>query len=373
MRKVELELRKTVDLSYDILIEPGLLRRAGEMLTGKFGRGAYAVITDSNVAEKYAEPLAAGLAAAGCSRVEVVTIPAGEASKTRQIKEEVEDSLFSSGLGRDSFIVAVGGGVVGDLAGFVAATYARGVPFIQVPTTLLSMIDSSVGGKTGVDAPWGKNLVGAFHQPSLVLIDPLVLGSLPAEQFVSGMAEAVKHGVISDRELFRFIEDHFREILSLSPEILTELIERNCAIKAGVVSRDEREINLRQILNFGHTLGHAVEALSGFTLLHGQAVAFGMLLEAGISSGMGLFPADDAGRLEKLLDALGLPVKVKLKGVSALRILEYTHLDKKARSGRARYALPLRIGEMAMDQSGRYGLEVEDTLVLEALRSRGVR
>ncbi|MCE5272476.1 3-dehydroquinate synthase [bacterium] len=373
MRKVKLELRKTVDQSYDILIEPGLLQRAAETVVQRFGRTAVAVVTDTNVAERYAEPLAGRLAAAGCRQVEVIAIPAGEASKTREIKGEVEDSLFASGLGRDSLVLALGGGVVGDLAGFVAATYARGVMFVQAPTTLLSMLDSSVGGKTGVDVPWGKNMVGAFHQPSLVLIDPAVLDSLPAEQFSSGMAEAVKHGVILDGSLFEFIEAKKDAILALEPETLSTLIERNCAIKAAVVSEDEREGNLRQILNFGHTLGHAVEALSGFKLLHGQAVAVGMVLEAELSADLGLLPESDVARLEGLLAALGLPVRVDLPGVSALRILEHTRLDKKARSGQARYVLPARIGAMTTDPQGRYGLEVEDPLVLKVLRRRGAR
>lgn len=366
-------MRQTVDRSYDILIEPGLLQDAAGIIVQRFGRTAAAVVTDTNVAERYAEPLAGRLAAAGCRQVEVVTIPAGEASKTREIKAEVEDSLFSSGLGRDSLILAVGGGVVGDLAGFVAATYARGVPFVQIPTTLLSMTDSSVGGKTGVDVPWGKNLVGAFHQPSLVLIDPTVLNSLSTEQFISGMAEAVKHGVIREAALFEFIEARREAILAMEPETLSHLLESNCAIKAAVVSADEREGNLRQILNFGHTLGHAVEALSGFKMLHGQCVAVGMVLEAELSASLGLLPESDLARLENLLAALGLPVRVDLPGVSAMKILEHTRLDKKARAGRARYALPARIGAMATDPEGRYGLEVEDPLVLKTLRRRGAR
>lgn len=373
MRTVHLDLRKTIDPSYDIMIRPGLLEQAGGILVEHFGKTSFALVTDDNVTGTFAGPLAGSLAASGCRRVEIITIPAGEKSKTREIKQQVEDSLFGAGFGRDSVVVAVGGGVVGDLAGFVAATYTRGVPLVQVPTTLLAMFDSSVGGKTGVDVPWGKNLLGAFHQPALVLIDPRVLASLDRRQFASGMAEAVKHGVIRDESLFRYIEQRLEDIRTGDENVLAELIEINCRIKAAVVSEDERESNLRQILNYGHTLGHAIEALSEYRLLHGEAVSVGMVLEAGISMRLGLFPAGEIPRLEKLLQRLGLPTRVDLPGVSAMRILEHTVLDKKSRGGRARYALPSRIGVMATDPDGGYGIEADAPVVLETLRERGAK
>ncbi|MEA2062346.1 MAG: 3-dehydroquinate synthase family protein, partial [Gemmatimonadota bacterium] len=250
MKEVIVSLKKQIDRSYPIVIEPGLLKQAAEWLVKRFGSHAFAVISDSNIAGLYAAGLADDLRARGARCKGPFTFPAGEKSKTRRVKSRLEDRMFAAGLGRDTVVVAVGGGVVGDVAGFVAATYARGVPLVQVPTTVLAMADSSVGGKTGVDVPWGKNLVGAFHQPALVLMDPRTLGTLAPEQFTSGLAEVVKHGVIRDASLFEFIENNASEIVPDNEEIMTELVDRNCWIKAEVVAEDERESNLRRILNF---------------------------------------------------------------------------------------------------------------------------
>jgi len=254
---------------------------------------------------------------------------------------------------------------------FAAATFARGVRLVQIPTSLLAMVDSSIGGKTGVDVPWGKNLIGAFHQPAIVLIDPRVLATLAEEHFISGMAEVVKHGVIRDHDLFSFIEDNLEQIKSCGEGVIADLIGRNCRIKAAVVAEDERESNLRQILNFGHTVGHAVEAFSGYSWLHGQCVAVGMAVEADIACRMGLFEAGEAARLERLIHRLGLPVELDGLQVPAGKLIELTSQDKKARRGRPKYVLPCAIGRMATGPDGAYGLDVENDLAREALAAKG--
>lgn len=371
MLEVSVHLRHEVDNSYPILILPGLLDKAPAMLAERFNGLGFAVVSDSNVTGLYASPMVESLRELGCRTTEVISFPAGEKSKNRRVKETIEDRMFEAGLGRDTVVVAVGGGVVGDLAGFVAATFARGVRLVQVPTSLLAMVDSSIGGKTGVDLPWGKNLVGAFHQPSIVLIDPRVLATLAKEQFNSGMAEVVKHGVIRDHTLFSFIEGNLERIKSGSEDVIAELIGRNCRIKAAVVAEDEREGNLRQILNFGHTVGHAVEASSGYSWLHGQCVAAGMSVEANIACRMGLFDPGEAARLDRLLGRLGLPVELGSLKAPAGKLIELTCQDKKARSGRPKYALPCATGRMAAGRDGAYGLDVEDRVAREALVAKG--
>ncbi len=370
METVSVNLQPQPDRSYPILIEPGLLERAAELLAARFPGRVPAVICDSNLAMLHGAALAESLRARGLDCGDPVVFPAGEASKSRERKAMLEDELFARGLGRDTVVLALGGGVTGDLAGFVAATYARGVPLVQLPTSLLAMVDSSIGGKVAVDVPWGKNLVGAFHQPALVLIDPAVLRTLPPEQFTAGMAEVVKHGVIRDREFFELLEQRAEGIAG-DERLLTGLIARNCRIKAAVVEADEREGNLRQILNFGHTIGHALETLSGYRWLHGQAVAAGMAIEAELAARLGLMPSAEVARLDALLRRLGLPVDCAGLRVGAEQVLELTRLDKKARGGQARYALPSALGAMATDRDGNYGIKVEDQPVRAALLARG--
>ncbi|MFC1544892.1 3-dehydroquinate synthase [Gemmatimonadota bacterium] len=371
MRKVPVPLTNRPDLSYDILIEPGLIGRAPSILADMYSGKSIAVISDRNVASLYGHELTAKLIDKKFRLVEMIEFPAGEASKCRRVKEQVEDRLFEAGMGRDSVVVALGGGVTGDLAGYVAATFNRGVPLVQVPTSLLAMADSSIGGKVGIDVPWGKNLIGAFHQPSLVLIDPRMLNSLPEQELKSGMAEVVKHGVIRDADLFDYIEQHLDRILGREEDVMAELVARNCAIKADVVSQDERESNLRQILNFGHTLGHAVESFSGFGWLHGEAVSCGMAAEAEIAVLMGLMKPDERDRITALLVRIGLPVDIRTLDAGAETLVKLTRLDKKARTGRARYALAAGIGSMATRADGGYGIEVDEQLVREVLISIG--
>jgi len=286
--------------------------------------------------------------------LEVLTIPAGESNKNRETWSRLTDQMLAKGFGRDSAVIALGGGVVGDLAGFVAATFMRGIPVIQVATTLVAMVDSSIGGKTAVDTPAGKNLVGAFHPPTAVLVDPHLLVTLPLREMRAGFAEVVKYGVIADEPYLREVAGSVSELLSAGGskgDTMISLIVRSVEIKAGIVSRDEREEGLRKVLNFGHTIGHAVEMVSGFTLLHGEAVAIGMALESELAERIGLAQTGTAATVIGTLQAVGLPTALPL-GFEAEAVIEAMRSDKKGRLGRTRFALPLRIGAMAGADTG---------------------
>ena len=359
MREIELP-------GYCIRVAAGALEEVGSRAREATGAHRFALITDTSVARLHGERVTAQLGD-DCA---VLTIPPGEREKTRERWASLTDSLLQYGYGRDSAIVALGGGVVGDLAGFVAATFMRGIPVVQVPTTLLAMIDASVGGKTGVDTPDGKNLVGAFHRPSAVIVDPLVLHTLPAAQLRAGLAEAIKHGMIADAEYFRRVNEALPALCAdgrRGTGALVDLIARSIEIKANVVSKDEREGGIRKTLNFGHTLGHAVELLSGFSLLHGEAVAIGMVLEARLAERMGLAQRGTSDAIHEAVVRAGLPASPPLDQ-DPERILAATRHDKKARGGKVEYALPRRIGEMAGAERG-YGIAVEDDMVLEVLRA----
>lgn len=350
--------------TYSVIIEPGVLDRAASIVDSVARAHRYAIITDDHVGPLYAERITKGLRLSPNS---TFTIPAGEAHKTRESWARLTDDLLAAGFGRDTTIVALGGGVVGDLAGFVAATFMRGVPFVQVPTTLLAMIDASIGGKTGVDTPAGKNLVGAFHQPAAVIADTSVLATLPINELRAGMAEAIKHGVIADAAYFARIASlvgSLRSIDVASPAML-DLVARSVEIKADVVGRDERESGVRKILNFGHTIGHAVELVSEFSLLHGEAVAIGMVYEARIAERIGVADAGTAAEVQRVVRAAGLPDECP-EGLSVDDIVAATRGDKKARGGRAEYALPARIGAMAGATNG-WGIAVSEDLVRDVL------
>jgi 3-dehydroquinate synthase len=344
---------------YEVLVGAGLLSGCAERLSRACPAHRYAIISDDRVQPLYASVLRENLAADGMQS-DVFTFPAGEEHKTRATWAAVTDAMLAAGLGRDTAVVALGGGVVGDLAGFVAATYMRGLPVAQVPTTLLAMIDASVGGKTAVDTPAGKNLVGAFHQPAVVLADPTVLRTLPDEHFRSGLAEAVKHGAIADSDHLAWIAAATTSLLSGDSDALVELIVRSVQIKADFVSRDERETGPRKALNFGHTIGHAVEAVSGFRLLHGEAVAIGMAVEASIGEAIGVTRHGTAARLREILLHIGLPVAVPPE-LSREEILRSTRTDKKARAGRVEYALIEELGQAGAE--GSWGYAVEDEVV----------
>lgn len=354
----------TVSLStYRVIVEHGSLDRVGELARGAAPAYRYAIITDSEVGPIYAARVAASF---GDARVDVLTIDAGERHKTRESWSRLTDELLALGCGRDTSIIALGGGVVGDLAGFVAATFMRGIPVVQLPTSLLAMIDASVGGKTGVDTPAGKNLVGAFHPPAVVVADPEALTTLPTEQLRSGLAEAIKHGVIADSDYFDRVTGTLPTLVAnpSGPEMLG-LISRSIEIKADVVGRDEREDGVRKTLNFGHTLGHAIESESGYQLLHGEAVAIGMVLESALAERVGVAAAGTTERVREAVERAGLPA-CRPNSIDPARILASTRSDKKARRGVAEFALPARIGAMAGEERG-WAIEVADTDVLAIL------
>ena len=351
---------------YPIDVLPGALAALGARVAAMAPAHRYALVSDSGVAPLYAARARASFPPG--AHVELFTITAGEEHKTRESWARITDEMLAAHFGRDTTVIALGGGVVGDLAGFVAATYLRGVPFVQVPTTLLAMIDASVGGKTGVDTAAGKNLVGAFHQPAAVVIDPELLATLPAPQLRSGLAEAIKHGVIADE---RYFEETVAQLPVLlgpggaeSPE-MRRLIEQSVAIKAGVVARDEREGGVRKILNFGHTIGHAIEHASGYALLHGEAVAVGMALESELAERLGLAECGTHDQVRAALERAGLPA-TRPPALSADALLAATRGDKKARGGVVEYALPRRVGAMA-GEAGGWGVAVPDAAVREVL------
>ncbi len=354
-----------IDPGYRVHVLPGVLDAVGGVARVAVRAHRYAIVTDANVGPLYAARVEAALAGLA---TDVFTIPAGETHKTRDTWATVTDQMLDAGFGRDSAIIALGGGVVGDLAGFVAATFMRGIPFIQMPTSLLAMLDASIGGKTGVDTRSGKNLVGAFHQPSAVIIDPAVLATLPRNQFRSGLSEALKHGVIADRAHFNAVATLAAEHRDRLPDFraVSALIARSVEIKSAVVARDTREAGRRKTLNFGHTLGHAIEHLSGYRLLHGEAVAIGMCLESRLAERAGVAVAGTAERIRAAVEGAGLPTQ-RPADLAPAAILQATHGDKKGRQGRAEYALPVDLGRMAFDDRG-WSAAMDDSLVLEALQ-----
>jgi 3-dehydroquinate synthase len=358
MRLVQVSLGNR---SYVIKVGSGLLARLGaECAALKLGQRC-AVITDSHVGKKFAKPVLQSLAASGFEPA-LVTVPAGEKSKRLAMVEHCHDRLAAHRLERKSFVVALGGGVVGDLAGFVAATYLRGIPFVQVPTTLLAQVDSSVGGKTGVNLKAGKNLVGAFYQPRLVLCDLDTLKTLPEREYVSGLAEVIKYGIIYDAVLFAQLEHNLPKLLQRDPATLASVVARCCEIKAEVVGQDETESGLRAILNFGHTIGHAIENSSGYgKFLHGEAIAMGQVAAAKLSRAVLGLASDDLARIEKLLLHAGLPVKFKSNPAKRKKLFAAMQLDKKVSGGEIKFVLADRIGRV------KFGCKVPAGLIEQAL------
>ncbi len=360
MTSVRVSIPGNAPEAYEVRIVPGGLRSVADDLPRVCPAHRYAIIADSTVAGLYGTSLLEALRGAGAN-AELLEFPAGEENKNREVWAELTDRMLAAGFGRDAAVLALGGGVTGDLAGFVAASYLRGLPLVHLPTSLLAMIDSSVGGKTGVDTPAGKNLVGAFLQPRVVIADPETLGTLPPAHIRSGLAEAVKHGVIADAEYFEWIAANAGPLVQGDPAVMVPLIRRSVEIKAQVVETDEREGGLRKTLNFGHTIGHAVEALSDYALLHGEAIAIGMVAEATLGEVLGLTERGSADRIRTLLEQIGLPTKIPA-GHGAEDILDFTRRDKKGRGGKVEYAMIERIGTASVG-TGRYGMPVEDATV----------
>lgn len=341
---------------YDVIVGRGLLAGLGERVS-PLARGRTVVVTDETVAAQHGPATVASLEAAGV-RARLLTIPAGEASKSFAELERVIDQLLAFGLDRHDLIIALGGGVVGDLAGLAAALFMRGIDFVQVPTTLLAQVDSSVGGKTAIDTPRGKNLVGAFHQPRLVMADIDLLATLPERQLRSGWAEVLKHGLICDAHFFDWLAGEGAVGATGDPSALERAVIRSVEIKSAIVGEDEKEAGRRALLNLGHTFGHAIEAEAGFdeTLVtHGEAVALGCVLAFRFSASTGLCSADQADRVQAVVDAAGLPTRLdRIGAFRGAALLDRMRGDKKAEGGRLTLVLARSIGEtfMARDVSG---------------------
>ena len=331
------------DRSYPIYVGEGILARAGEFLVQTGLNGKVAIITNPTIAQLYLDPIHDALTHAGFE-VTPVLVPDGEEHKDLKSLASIYDRLIADRFGRKSCVVALGGGVVGDLAGFAAATYLRGIPYVQVPTTLLAQVDSSVGGKTAVNHQDGKNLIGAFYQPRLVLIDVNVLRSLSSRELVAGLAEIIKYGIIEDPALFALLEEKLDKIIGLDREILVQIIARSCAIKARVVEKDEREDDYRAVLNFGHTIGHALEAVTEYrTYVHGEAVAIGMVQAAAISVQQGFCDQRSHERIRKLIRKAGLPLEIPPQ-VSRQRLIQSMEIDKKSAGGKIKFVMCAGIG-----------------------------
>jgi 3-dehydroquinate synthase len=335
--------------SYPIHIGSGLLAQVGEKLKASLGEGRRVlVVTDDRVGPLYLEPLQTSLEKAGYQTV-THQVPQGEVSKSSTQLNDIWRVAVEARLDRNSIMVALGGGVVGDLAGFAAASFLRGISFVQVPTSLLAMVDSSVGGKTGINLPQGKNLVGAFHQPVMVVADLEVLKTLSSREFASGMAEVIKYGIIHDAELFAMLEANTEAVRNLEMKPLSEIVRRSCEIKADIVRQDEREGGVRAFLNFGHTLGHAIENVSGYGVhLHGEAIAAGMVYAARLSEHVLEFPPEATQRLVELLKAFGLPTSWPQETWPAL--LEAMTADKKAQNAVPRFVLCRDLGSACLPQ-----------------------
>jgi 3-dehydroquinate synthase len=342
MTRIEVNLEKKPSTSYEIYIGQNILDRMGLVITKKNWASRYIIITDSNVSPLHGDRVQAALKEMGL-KVDQIDFPAGEASKNIQTIFSIIHRMIEVGADRTSALIALGGGVVGDITGFVASIYMRGIPYIQVPTTLLAQVDSSIGGKTAIDLPQGKNILGTFHQPKGVFIDLAFLKTLPPREFGNGLAEIVKCGIIDDPELLSLLEKEAEAIRNQDMILLEKIIARTCRIKKGIVEIDEMETGLRRILNFGHTIGHAIEAESGYSISHGEAVSVGMVAAANISDRLKYLPSEDRERIRSLIRMIGLtdriPPTLSTDGVSS-RIKR----DKKKEGDIVRFVLLKKIG-----------------------------
>ncbi len=364
MDKIRVNLKRMIDDSYDIIIGKGIIKTISEALAKENIAYSYAVITDSNVEGLYGKNLYEKLRST-FDKVDLISFPAGEQSKNREIKSYIEDHMLTSGFARDSAIIAIGGGVVGDIAGYVAATYTRGIPYIQVPTSLVACVDSSIGGKTAIDTKHGKNLIGSFHQPKAVFIDIETLKTLNTKQINEGLAEVIKYGVIEDKNFFEYLEDNIHKVYEFQDETVFHIVKTSCKIKSEVVEKDEKESNLRKILNFGHTVGHAIEQLSDYKISHGEAISRGMVFEGKIALQITGWNKDNQKRLIQLFEKAGLPTDLPVY-MNTNKIIEVMKLDKKAREGKIEMSLPKNIGEMFTTNKS-YGISVSDELIKSAL------
>lgn len=369
MSTFNVELKRVVDDSYDIEVGYELSSKlVSDIEKGLVGNvRKFAVITDSNVSDLYAKPISEKLLRVGYD-VDLFVFPAGETSKTRETKANIEDAMLEKGYRRDCCIIAVGGGVVTDLSGFVAGTYGRGVPFINYATTLLAAADASVGGKTAVDTPLATNLIGLFHQPKKVYIDIEAWRTLPEREVRSGMAETIKHACLASEDMFEFLEENIDDVMSFKPFACEYIAENNCQIKYKVVMQDEKETGLREVLNLGHTVGRAVETVSHYQLLHGEAVAIGLVAQAKLSEKYGYMTEEQVKRVVALLEQVKLPVSIP-KYIDKEKLVEKLYTDKKVRNGKLRFVMQKGIGSVVEFQPGVYALAVEESVVRDIIMS----
>lgn len=332
--------------AYEIVVEPGGLARVGPRLRALGAGQRAALVSPRPVLSLYGKRVTESLEGSGF-RVAVVEVPDGEAAKTLAVAERCWEALLDAGLDRTSTVLALGGGAVGDLAGFVAATYMRGIPLVQLPTTVVAQVDSAIGGKTAIDHPRAKNLIGAFHQPRLVLADPTTLLTLPEREYRSGLAEVVKHGIVLDAAYFEEVEASVAPLLARESATLERIIAGSCRLKAAVVERDEREAELRAVLNYGHTIGHALEVTTAYARwTHGEAVALGIVAEARLAGRLGLALPETVARQERLLAGLGLPTAAE--GIDPDGVVAAIPRDKKARDGRVPFVLAPALGSFRL-------------------------
>lgn len=345
----------------EVLVGKDIFHHIRDYVSGRI----VAIIADSNVSSLYGRDVERMLGTS--NSVYLFTFPPGERSKTRRTKERIEDKMLEKGIGRDGLVVGLGGGVATDIAGFVSATYMRGLDFIAIPTSLLGAVDAAIGGKNGVNTKLGKNLIGSFHHPKVVIVDCLCMRTLSQRQVINGLAEMVKHAIIADAEYLEAIVNAFPEIKKINTEVLVPLVKRSIEIKGKIITSDAYEKGMRQHLNFGHTIGHAIERCLSYRIAHGYAVAIGISVESEIAYLIGILSKEERDKIREALHSLCLPVALPER-VSAEQIIQATRLDKKGRGGIPRYALPLSVGKMAKDSDGEWTFQVEDSIVIQAIR-----
>lgn len=367
MMNFNVSLKRIVDDSYDIEIGYSLCGRlVSDLQAGLVGnRKRLAVITDDTVEKLYAGEIMQKIADAGFN-AQLFVIPSGEKSKTRAMKEYLEDSMLEKGFRRDCAVIALGGGVVTDLAGFTAGTFGRGVPFVNYATTLLAAADASVGGKTAVDTPLATNLIGMFNQPKKVYIDISTWKTLPKEQLSSGLAETIKHGCLGDKELFEYLEENIEKVFECDAQVCEFISQHNCEVKYKVVMQDERESGLREVLNLGHTVGRAIETVSDYRLLHGQAVAIGLCAQARLGERLGFISDENVRRVESLCQRAKLPTKIP-DYIDREKLLDKLYTDKKVRDGKLRFVFQKQIGEMMCFGENEYGKEISREQIADVL------
>ncbi|MBN2421852.1 3-dehydroquinate synthase [Candidatus Woesearchaeota archaeon] len=362
--KLKVKLMGKKDRSYELVLGEIFFDELAEYL-GKSNLGnRVLIITDSNVKKLYGKKIQDALRKTGL-KIDLIEFKAGEKSKVRETKQRIEDRMFELGLGRDTVILALGGGVTGDLAGFIAATFNRGIPYIQIPTTMLAMVDSSIGGKTGLDTRYGKNLIGAFYQPKRVYIDTDFLKTLPEKEYLNGLVELIKHAIIKDRDLFYFIGKYREKVLKKDPEILAYLIKKSCEIKSKIVEIDEHESSIRRILNFGHTIGHAIETLSDYKITHGFAVSIGMNVELQISLMLNYIEKHEVEIIRQLLKEFNLCIDVP-EEMHVNDIIKSMEMDKKAIKSSIRFVLLEEIGKIRAVEN-RFSFNVDDEIIEKAI------